>query len=84
MLYESMQSHIADYSTNRLIPYQDARNLKYWERKLPIIVRKRYLIVKYWNSDERKARYLFVLLKSSNKYNKVKLHKGCVYVTRRI
>jgi len=43
-----------------------------------------YLCVKYWNSDESKAKRLFKLLTKSGRYDKLKIHKGCVYTSRKL
>ena len=45
----------------------------------------KYLLAKYWNSDQTKAEYLHKLLFNSKKYSKVELSKrGCVFATRKV
>lgn len=42
-----------------------------------------YMLTKLWNEDGIKAEYLYKLLVKLRRYDKVKLHKGCVYASRR-
>jgi hypothetical protein len=46
--------------------------------------RRTYLCTKLWNSDLGKAASMLVLLRKSKRYDKVKLHKNCVYAPRRL
>ena len=43
-----------------------------------------YMCCKYWNKDLAKASKLMDLLIRSNRYDKISVHKGCVYATRRL
>lgn len=46
--------------------------------------RRTYLCTKLWNSDLSKAEALVAVLRRGKRYDKVKLHKGCVYASRRL
>ena len=50
----------------------------------PIFHNKKYMLTKLWNKDLNKAKYLYDLLVNDRKYDKVKIHNGCVYTTRRL
>ena len=43
-----------------------------------------YMCWKIWHRDADKAVHWYIKLKRSNKFDKVKLHKNCVYATRKV
>ena len=65
------------------------RPYKYYDRSLgrsvslPKSKPYTYTTTKLWNKDVDKAQYLYHLLVNLSRYDKVKLHKECVYASRR-
>lgn len=43
-----------------------------------------YLLAKHWYANRLMAVRVYNLAKRSNNYDKVKIHKNCVYLTRRL
>ena len=76
-----------DNITIEAIVYEN--HYRYYDRKLkrsinlPNSKPYTYVLTKLWNKDEGRAKYLYELLVKLHRYDKVKLHKGCVYASRR-
>lgn len=79
MLYETVHIHVAEYFNS----YRRVRVGLAHRVEIPVWTSRKYIVAKYWNSDITKAKYLYDLLKSLGRYDKVKLHKGWVYTSRR-
>ena len=61
-----------------------SRNLNHYERQIACSKRTTYQLTKLWNKDLEKASKLFEIIKNLRRYDKVKLHKGCVYTSRQL
>ena len=68
-----------DYSRKRRIPYCIDRNTPV----LAVSETKMYMLTKVWNKCLIKADKVAQLMLASRRYDKVKLHRGCVYASRR-
>jgi hypothetical protein len=74
MLWENISISKYEYHTKYRLPSGYGHHCK----------RRTYLCLKLWNSDVAKAEALYKLLGAVSKYDRVKLHKGCVYASRRL
>jgi len=43
-----------------------------------------YVCTKYWCTDSVKLQRMLKLIKASRRYDKVRIHKKCIYMSRRV
>lgn len=80
-LWDTLRISTYDFSRTRRLPYCIERD--HSKQALPVVETKKYMLIKVWNKCPMKALRLQNILLKTRRYNKVKLHKGCIYATRR-
>lgn len=78
-LWDNITIERYDYTRQYRVPYCIDRNTPL----IPCSKVKMYMLTKVWNKCHMKARRLYSIMKKMRKYDKVKLHNGCVYASRR-
>ena len=84
MLYDSIHISKTVYNIKYKIPYSKSKGIPSWSKKKLYSKRRTYMLTKLWNKDLVKANVLYDKIKALGRYDKVHIHKGCVYASRRI